>query len=91
MTAYELTVKAGDAQKPYDGSALTCEDYELQGKLIDGHRVALVQYSGEQTEIGRSENIIVHFRIFDESNRDVTDNYRISFLPGKLKVTVPKN
>ena len=84
----ELTVKAGDAQKKYDGTPLSSEEYSFeQGELMEGHRVAVCETVGEQTEIGRSDNIIRQILIVDANGEDVTSNYSIKLLSGKLKVT----
>ena len=84
----EITFKAGDAQKAYDGTALTCDMYTLeQGALVEGHRIVLCRIVGSQTEIGRSDNIITHILIQDANGKDVTSNYSIRLLAGKLKVT----
>ena len=85
---YELTVKAGDAQKIYDGTPLTSEEYSfVQGELAEGHRVAICKTEGEQTEVGRSDNIISKILIVDAEGIDVTSNYSIKLVSGKLRVT----
>lgn len=89
ITPAEITLKATDATKKYDGTPLTCQDYTLhKGQLVDGHSFDQVITSGCQIEIGRSENIIVSVRIVDAQGQDVTANYYIRLLPGNLKVTV---
>ena len=83
-----ITVKAGDAQKIYDGTPLKCDEYELiQGQLLEGHYVNVCLVKGEQTDVGRSDNMISQFVIFDENGKEVTQNYSIELLAGKLKVT----
>lgn len=42
-----------------------------------------------QTEIGRSENS-AEVKIFDETGRDVTENYGIYSVPGLLSVYLVK-
>ena len=88
ITPLEITFKAGDSQKAYDGAPLTCDSYSLEeGALIEGHRIALCQIIGSQTEIGRSDNIITHIMIQDANGKDVTSNYSIKLVAGKLRVT----
>jgi hypothetical protein len=83
-----ITVKAGDAQKIYDGTPLKCDEYELiQGQLLEGHYVNVCLVKGEQTDVGRSDNMISQIVIFDENGKEVTQNYLIELLTGKLKVT----
>lgn len=83
-----LSVKAGDASKIYDGTALTNDTYTVEsGSLIEGHSIAECVISGSQTEVGRSDNTIESIKIVDEDGNDVTSNYQIELLTGKLKVT----
>ncbi|MBR5139736.1 MAG: transglutaminase domain-containing protein, partial [Clostridia bacterium] len=85
-----ITIKVLDAEKPYDGTALTSDKYEIleEDALIDGHIIKEYVIVGSQTEIGRSDNIILSVLIVDEYGNDVTGNYAIVPLPGQLKVTV---
>ena len=88
ITPLEITVKAGDAQKIYDGTPVTCDLYTVEeGALVEGHRIGLCRIVGSQTEIGRSDNIITHILIQDANGKDVTSNYSIRLFAGKLKVT----
>jgi hypothetical protein len=89
INATHVLLKAGDATKVYDGSALTCESYELlEGMLAEGHVIAKCEFSGMQTEIGRSENLILSVTIRDAEGKDVTSNYAIELQAGKLVVTM---
>lgn len=88
----EIMLVAGSAGKPYDGTPLTCEEYELTTELEDG--VALgkgdrisVTLSGSQTEIGRSENTVVKVVVLNAAGEDVTANYAIGYQNGELRVT----
>lgn len=88
ITSRALVIKAGDAEKVYDGKPLTCNDYTIeQGELAEGHKISLITMSGSQTEMGRSENIITYVLILDENQKDVTDKYSFKFESGRLKVT----
>ena len=83
-----LTIKATDAQKVYDGTPLTSQEYIIvSGELAEGHTIALITMSGSQTEMGRSENLISYVKILDEQQREVTSNYYLIYQPGTLKVT----
>lgn len=86
VKAKEITVTAASADKVYDGTALSANDYKVEGKLIDGHRIAEVEVEGEQTEIGKSDNRIGKVVILDENGNDVTKNYAIKCVNGKLVV-----
>ncbi len=88
ITPVEITLQAGSASKKYDGSPLTCQDFEIhKGILIDGHVIQQAVTVGSQTEIGRSDNIISSVVIVDAEGNDVTANYTIQLIAGKLRVT----
>lgn len=83
-----ITFKADDAQKAYDGTELICHGYTIaSGILAEGHYVGEILYSGSQTSIGRSDNKIVYIAIYDQNGNDVTKNYSVTLLAGKLRVT----
>ena len=88
ISPLQITVKALDAQKPYDGTELTSNAYEITvGGLAYGHSISKIVFQGSQTEIGRSENTITEIRIENEMGEDVSANYIIEIKAGKLKVT----
>ena len=85
----QITLKAGDATKVYDGEALTCGDIELtEGTLVKGHTLQSIEIVGSQKLVGRSENVITYVAIHDQNGRNVTENYALTLLPGTLKVTM---
>jgi len=74
-----------DAEKVYDGEPLTEEGWEMtSGKLQSGH-VAKVSTVGSITEPGVAENRISVI-ILDENGGDVTAEYDIVCVAGKLTV-----
>ncbi len=89
VTPAPLTIKAADAEKVYDGEALTAHAYELIGALASGDTVESVTVEGSQTRIGRSENLITDVVIRNEAGEDVTRNYAIETVAGILTVTAP--
>ena len=85
----QITLKAGDAEKVYDGEALTCDGIEIvSGKLKNGHTIIGYEISGSQKMVGRSENEIVYVAIHDKNGKNVSANYAITLLPGQLRVTL---
>lgn len=85
----QITMKAGDATKVYDGEALTCGEVELtEGALVKGHTLQSLEIVGSQKLVGRSENVITYVAIHDQNGKNVTENYAITLLPGTLKVTM---
>ena len=85
-----ITVKAADAAKEYDGSALVDSGYEIvEGSFVDGEGFASVTVEGSQTAVGESENVIAG-HVFDENTK--AGNYAVTYAPGTLTVnrsTVP--
>ena len=81
----EAVLSTGSATKAYDGKALVCETYEIEG-LAEGHTVN-IQFSGTQTERGKSANGIASFVIYDQEGVDVTKNYAVTVIYGTLRVT----
>jgi uncharacterized protein YnzC (UPF0291/DUF896 family) len=87
ITPRALSLKADDASKVYDGTPLTCNAYTiLEGSLLDDHKVSTYTVSGSQTDVGRSENLLISIKIEDGNGKDVTANYAIDPHPGILRV-----
>ena len=84
-----LELTANSDSKPYDGTPLTNNGFEItDGSLVSGHSLSALVY-GSQTEIGTSDNVI------DERSIVITDangfavkleNYDISCVNGSLEV-----
>ncbi len=89
VTPRRLAIRSGSATKTYDGTALTCSEWELiAGSLADGHDME-VTFGGTQTEVGTSDNHIVYVMIYSRASGDrvdVTENYRLEFDYGTLYV-----
>ncbi len=82
----KITVTAASAEKVYDGTPLTCNEYEISGMLAEGDRVYICVVSGSKINIGSSYNIIESFHIQNAEGIDVTDNYCVEKLNGILRV-----
>jgi hypothetical protein len=88
VTPAALTVKAADAQKVYDGEALTAPSIEIVGgALAEGDYVDSYTVEGSRTEVGRSENNITALIIRNKDGADVTRSYAIDLQAGILRVT----
>lgn len=85
----KLVLKAKNAQKVYDGTALTGDDagYEIVGgQLKAGDRLE-VTYSGSQKDVGETANHIVKAVVY-RGEDDVTSQYAFApFQDGELEVT----
>ena len=82
-----LTVRSGSASKPYDGTPLTCDKWEVTSNTqpLEGHTVS-VYVSGTRTEVGESENTVAEVIIMD-GDTDVSHNYDVKTELGVLMVT----
>lgn len=93
VTKRPILCVTGDANKPFDGTALSCTDYSINENayymgLVKGHTAKVVS-NNEITEFGTVDNIL-EIEIYDENNNNVTSNYDIDYEYGKLEVTKMK-
>ena len=80
-----LTVTMKDAEKVYDGKALTSKDYELtSGTLAEGDKLEIGKVTGEQTDAGES-SVSAAFTV-KRGDADVSSLYSITVVAGKLTV-----
>ncbi|MBQ9644132.1 MAG: hypothetical protein IJV26_08870, partial [Lachnospiraceae bacterium] len=84
----EVILTSADAEKEYDGTALTTENEAAQGITVSGDGFAAGEgasytVSGSQTLVGVSSNTFTY-----ELNEGTEEaNYRITVVPGTLSVT----
>ena len=84
----EITVKAGDATKVFDGTALTCHEFSIEsGALAEGHMLSMPAFIGSQTQIGRCDNVLSDISVLNNRGEDVTQNYIIKYIIGTLTIT----
>ena len=81
-----VTVTAGSASRPYNGSALTRADGTTASGLIEGHSLTSYTNTGSQIYVGSSDNTPSN-AVIKSGTTDVTSNYAITYKPGKLTVT----
>lgn len=91
----QVVITANDSTVPYDGKAHGGSGYTVSGVsgkentgLLPGHEVKNVAVAGSRTEDGTYENELVPSgaQIFEGAN-DVTANYEIIYVSGKLTIT----
>ena len=75
-----LTITTGSASKSYDGTALTCGEYTVEG-LIPGETIDVV-CEGTITDVGKVENTCTVTYLTAKK-----DNYTMNVVPGTLEVT----
>ena len=82
-----LKIKAGSAERDYNGEALTCSDYTAEG-LLGSDSISQITVEGEQTTVGYSANAVKNgsVEIVNGSDESVTGYYDITLEPGTLTV-----
>ena len=75
-----LTITTGSASKPYDGTALTCAKYAVEG-LMPGETIDVV-CEGTITDVGKAENTCTVTYVTAKK-----ENYSLNVVPGTLEVT----
>lgn len=86
-----VEVTSGDKAWSFDGHTHTNNNYSLRyvnGSEIAGHSIA-VSFTGEICNVGSCDNTF-SITIYDQSGNDVTDNYDIRAIYGKLTVEAAK-
>ena len=83
----KLTVQSGNAEKDYDGTDLTCAEWNIVSDTqpVEGHTVKVV-ISGRRLSPGESPNYIAEVLVYDENGNDVTHCYNIEKKEGSLVV-----
>ena len=91
ITQREITVQPNDNQKIYDGTAIEAESSKLaEGSFAYDDRFGTVTftYSGDRVNVGdQATSSIGSCQIVDKNGADVSANYKIGKLPGKLTIT----
>ena len=83
----DLTITANSASKMYDGTALTDAGFTYtEGVLAAGDRVNAT-VTGTITNAGEVANEITAYTITNQAGDDVTDNYKVATVDGKLTVS----
>lgn len=81
-----VTITADDAQKIYDGEALTCSTWKFtEGELVDGQELT-VTITSSAINAGKHDNIISKYTVTDEEVGDVTRNYQVTTVKGTLQI-----
>ena len=82
----DVTLKPVDAEKPYDGSALTASEFEVvAGSFAVGEGVESCTYTGSQTLVGSSYSAIAFATALEGTN--LKGNYNVTYEKGNLTVT----
>lgn len=80
-----VTLKPVDAEKPYDGSALTASEFQVAaGSFAEGEGVESCTYTGSQTLVGSSYSAIASATALEGT--DLEKNYNVTYEKGNLTV-----
>ena len=85
---YVLPLQSFDAEKIYDGTVLSNDEYVLHGELLPGHEVQGVK-PVTMDLVGEKENKLALI-IVDKNGRDVSKNYEFIYeegMMGTLRIT----
>ena len=89
ITPHVLVLTAADSTKVYDGTSLTNTRYEITGgSILSTDTITSIIHKGSQTCVGSSAHAIADAVIMKDGVTDVTDQYAIAYVEGKLKVTL---
>ena len=81
-----VEVVSGSAQKYYDGTPLTCPDWQMvNGSLAEGHECH-VTVTGVATAVGTFPNTMTVRIIDTDTGEDVTNHYTLTVTEGTLTV-----
>ena len=82
-----ITVMAGSAEKPYDGTPLTNNTASItEGSLVEGQQI-FYTVTGTVTNVGDFVPNVLSNVTIKSSEDDVTSNYEITMVNGTLTVT----
>jgi uncharacterized protein (TIGR02145 family) len=70
--ATEILITGGSAEKPYDGTPLTCADYTYTPGVIAPGDTLIAVTSGSRTEFGTSPNVIAEYAVFRNETLDAS-------------------
>ena len=82
----DLTITAGSAHKTYDGTPLTKDSYTTSADPAEGDTITSVTLTGSQLNVGSSDNVASDAKLM-RGDKDVTENYNITYEKGTLAVT----
>ena len=84
-TTDRLVITTANAEKVYDGKALTCEEFSVsEGDLPYGYTVK-ADFVSSRTDVGSSQNLASAV-IYDAQGADVTSKFEIEYKYGTLTV-----
>ncbi|MEG0579347.1 MAG: MBG domain-containing protein, partial [Niameybacter sp.] len=87
ITARPITITADSEERDYNGIALTSNKYTVsKDGLVKGQEIGSVEVVGSITNVGTAENTAKNARIVFGKD-DTTDNYKIKYVNGILKIT----
>lgn len=80
-----LYIKTMSSQMVYNGTALSCPEWELTGGDLEPGAVIQMKDYPAQTNVGTVDNII-HFTVTDAQGKDISDRYHLQCTYGTLSI-----
>ncbi len=82
-----ISFKVKDRQSVYDATEQTCQEYEIKnGELAEGHSVKEFTFNNGKTDVGSIDVEFASLIIFDNGNKDVTNNYQLTLEKGTIEI-----
>ncbi len=84
-----ITIQVNDKTKPYDGTLLTSNEFEIvEGSLVEGD-VLTIECSGSVKDVrsGKVKNNVQGYTILDKDGNNVSINYDLTSLSGYLEIS----
>ena len=85
ITRKPLTITADSDDKEYDGTPLTKDSY-TNSELVKDETIESVTITGSITQVGSVDNV-PSAAVIKAGSEDVTANYDITYVPGKLIIS----
>ena len=82
----QIKILVGTADKPFDGTKLEYDSYEIVSGMKAENDTFVVTVTGERTQVGQSPNTAVATAV-NEYGQDVSSNYEFTYVDGALIVT----
>ncbi len=80
-----ITICSQSVTLPYTGKEQSWPEYSWDGQLVEGDVISVVN-SSVFKEIGEYDNNLTFSIKNNNFNTDVTNDYQINFIPGKVKI-----
>ena len=82
----QIKILVGSSEKPYDGTKLEYDSYEIVSGMKAEKDTFVVKVTGERTEVGESPNTALATAV-NEHGQDVSSNYEFIYVNGAIIIS----